>query len=70
MKPNHYAALVLTLLVDALMLGVGSFLIAYRKYHCLCVVEYEIGINAQLGTKSFGKRHGDATAATHYLTEL
>ncbi len=31
MKLNRYVALILTLLVDAFLLGVGSFLIAYAN---------------------------------------
>lgn len=31
MKLNHYVALLLTLLVDAVLLGVGSYLIAFAN---------------------------------------
>ena len=36
----------------------------------LCVLKDEIGIDAELGVETLGKGHGDASAATHNLTEL
>ena len=36
----------------------------------LCVFKDEIGIDAELGVETLGKGHRNASAATHYLTEL
>ena len=47
--------------------GMGYFILIHPL---LSIFQNEVGINAHLSMKTFGKRHRNFTTATHYLAKL